>query len=149
MGSEEEIDRRYDSEEAHGFEKQGNEYAESRKNRDQRSKQQPERHEFYRGDVLAMVSTPAFEIDRFTGTIDRQAWVRVVQDPTHPLLNRAIQSQYAPGSIFKIVVAAAGLQEGTITPADRTNCTGEFHLGALALAVSRLGQLALEEARGR
>lgn len=82
------------------------------------------------GDVLAMVSTPAFEIDRFTGTIDRQAWVRVVQDPSHPLLNRAIQSQYAPGSVFKIVVAAAGLQEGTITPTDRTHCSGEFHLGA-------------------
>lgn len=82
------------------------------------------------GDVLAMVSTPAFEIDRFTGTIDRQAWVRVVQDPSHPLLNRAIQSQYAPGSVFKIVVAAAGLQEGTITPTDRTYCRGEFHLGA-------------------
>jgi penicillin-binding protein 2 len=81
------------------------------------------------GDVLAMVSTPAFEIDRFTGTIDRNAWLRVIQDPEHPLLNRTIQSQYAPGSVFKIVVAAAGLQEGTITPADRTNCTGDFHLG--------------------
>src|SRR5581483_3653313 len=61
------------------------------------------------GDVLAMVSTPAFEIDRFTGTIDRAAWLRVVQDPDHPLLNRTIQAQYPPGSIFKIVVAAAGL----------------------------------------
>ena len=81
------------------------------------------------GDVLAMVSTPAFEIDRFTGTIDRDAWLRVIQDPEHPLLNRTIQSQYAPGSVFKIVVAAAGLQEGTITPMDRTNCAGEFHLG--------------------
>ena len=81
------------------------------------------------GDVLAMVSTPAFEIDRFTGTIDRNAWLRVIQDPEHPLLNRTIQSQYAPGSVFKIVVAAAGLQEGTITPADRTNCAGDFHLG--------------------
>ena len=81
------------------------------------------------GDVLALVSTPAFEIDRFTGTIDRNAWLRVIQDPEHPLLNRTIQSQYAPGSVFKIVVAAAGLQEGSITPADRTNCTGEFHLG--------------------
>jgi penicillin-binding protein 2 len=81
------------------------------------------------GDVLAMVSTPAFEIDRFTGTIDRNAWLRVIQDPEHPLLNRTIQSQYAPGSVFKIIVAAAGLQEGSITPADRTNCTGEFHLG--------------------
>ncbi|HBH04786.1 MAG: penicillin-binding protein 2 [Candidatus Rokubacteria bacterium RBG_16_73_20] len=81
------------------------------------------------GDVLAMVSTPAFEIDRFTGTIDRAAWLRIVQDPSFPLLNRAVQSQYAPGSVFKIVVAAAGLQEGTLTPADRVNCTGEFRLG--------------------
>jgi penicillin-binding protein 2 len=81
------------------------------------------------GDVLAMVSTPAFELDRFTGTIDRDAWLRVVQDPNFPLLNRAIQSQYAPGSVFKILVAAAGLQEGTLTPLDRTHCNGEFHLG--------------------
>jgi penicillin-binding protein 2 len=81
------------------------------------------------GDVLAMVSTPAFEIDRFTGTIDRNAWLRVIQDPEHPLLNRTIQSQYAPGSVFKIVVAAAGLQEGTLAPTDRTNCAGQFHLG--------------------
>ena len=81
------------------------------------------------GDVLAMVSTPAFEIDRFTGTIDRNAWLRVIQDPDHPLLNRTIQTQYAPGSVFKIVVAAAGLQEGTIVPTDRTHCTGEFRLG--------------------
>lgn len=82
------------------------------------------------GDVLAMVSTPAFEIDQFTGTIQADAWRRVVQDPGHPLLNRTIQSMYAPGSVFKIVVAAAGLQEGTITPGDRTHCRGEFHLGA-------------------
>jgi penicillin-binding protein 2 len=82
------------------------------------------------GDVLAMVSTPAFEIDQFTGTIQADAWRRVVRDPDHPLLNRTIQSMYAPGSIFKIVVAAAGLQEGTITPGDRVKCEGEFHLGA-------------------
>ena len=82
------------------------------------------------GDVLAMVSTPAFEIDRFTGNIDRAAWVRVIQDPSHPLLNRSIQSQYAPGSVFKIVVAAAGLQEGTVAPTDRVHCDGEFSLGA-------------------
>lgn len=81
------------------------------------------------GDVLAMVSTPAFEIDRFTGAIDRAAWQRLVQDPDHPLLNRVVQSQYAPGSIFKIVVAAAGLQEGTLAPGDRVHCDGEFRLG--------------------
>lgn len=81
------------------------------------------------GDVLAMVSTPAFPIDQFTGTIDRAAWLRVVQDPNHPLLNRTIQSQYAPGSVFKIVVAAAGLQEGILAPMDSVHCDGEFRLG--------------------
>jgi penicillin-binding protein 2 len=81
------------------------------------------------GDVLATVSTPAFEIDRFTGGIDRAAWLQLVQDPQHPLLNRTIQAQYPPGSVFKILVAAAGLQEGTLTPMDRVHCTGEFHLG--------------------
>jgi penicillin-binding protein 2 len=81
------------------------------------------------GDVLAMVSTPAFEIDRFTGTIDRADWLRVVQHPEHPLLNRVLQSQYAPGSIFKIVVTAAGLQERLLTPLDRVSCAGEFQLG--------------------
>jgi penicillin-binding protein 2 len=81
------------------------------------------------GDVLAMVSTPAFEIDRFTGTIDREAWLRVMKDPDFPLLNRTIQSQYPPGSVFKMVLVAAGLQEGTLTPADRVHCEGEFPFG--------------------
>jgi len=82
------------------------------------------------GDVLAMASAPSFPIDRFTGTIDRDAWLAVVRDPDYPMLNRTLQSQYAPGSVFKIVVAAAGLQEGTLTPLDRIHCGGEFHLGA-------------------
>ena len=81
------------------------------------------------GDVLAMVSTPAFALDQFTGTIGREAWVQLVRDPSHPMLNRTVQSQYAPGSVFKIVVAAAGLQETTLTPVDRVYCNGEFHLG--------------------
>ena len=83
------------------------------------------------GDVLAMVSTPAFDIDRFTGTIDRAAWLAVVKDPAYPLLNRTIQSQYAPGSLFKIIVTAAGLEEGTLTPMDRVHCTGAFHIGGV------------------
>ena len=57
-------------------------------------------------------------------------WSRI---PTIPLLNRAIQSQYAPGSVFKMVVAAAGLQEGTLTPMDRVYCNGEFHVGHVDL----------------
>ncbi|MBI2197509.1 MAG: penicillin-binding protein 2, partial [Candidatus Rokubacteria bacterium] len=74
------------------------------------------------GDILAMTSSPAFGLDRFAGSLDREAWLTLVKDPAHPLLNRALQSQYAPGSLFKIVVAAAGLQEGSLTPMDRTYC---------------------------
>ena len=84
------------------------------------------------GDVLALVSTPAFPIDAFTGNIDRSAWVRLVQDPQHPLLNRVSQAQYPPGSIFKIILMAAGLQEGSITPMDKVHCPGEFNYGGRA-----------------
>ena len=44
-------------------------------------------------------------------------------------MNRALASQYPPGSVFKVVVAAAGLQEGRLTPMDRMYCNGEFHMG--------------------
>ncbi len=69
-------------------------------------------------------------IDRRVQEAAEHAMEGKAQDPDHPLLNRAIQSQYAPGSIFKIVVTAAGLQEATIAPMDRVYCNGEFHLGA-------------------
>jgi penicillin-binding protein 2 len=81
------------------------------------------------GDVLALASSPAYALDRFTGNIDRDEWLRLVQDPMTPLMNRALQSQYPPGSVFKIVVAAAGMQEASLTPLDRTYCNGEFHMG--------------------
>ncbi len=82
------------------------------------------------GDILAMTSSPAFPLDRFTGSLEREEWLRLVRDPMTPLMNRALQSQYAPGSVFKVIVTAAGLQEGSLTPMDRTYCNGEFHLGA-------------------
>jgi penicillin-binding protein 2 len=82
------------------------------------------------GDVLAMTSSPSFALDQLAGNLDREEWRRLVSDPKTPLMNRALQSQYAPGSVFKIVVAAAGLQEGSLTPMDRTYCNGQFHLGA-------------------
>ncbi len=81
------------------------------------------------GDVLALTSSPAFPLDRLTGNIDRDEWLRLVKDPMTPLMNRALQGQYPPGSVFKIIVAAAGLQEGSLAPMDRIYCNGEFSLG--------------------
>lgn len=81
------------------------------------------------GDVLALVSTPAFPVERFAGPIDRETWLELVADPGRPLLNRVVQGQYPPGSLFKIVVAAAALQAGIITPFDRLPCPAEWTLG--------------------
>jgi penicillin-binding protein 2 len=81
------------------------------------------------GDVLALTSSPAFPLDRLTGNLDRDEWVRLVRDPMSPLMNRALQGLYPPASVFKIIVAAAGLQEGSLTPMDHIYCNGEFTLG--------------------
>ncbi|HKZ04561.1 MAG TPA: penicillin-binding protein 2 [Methylomirabilota bacterium] len=81
------------------------------------------------GDVLALTSGPAYGLDTFAGNLDREAWARLIKDPSHPLLNRALQAQYPPGSVFKMIVVAAGLQEGTLNPMDRVYCNGTFDFG--------------------
>jgi penicillin-binding protein 2 len=84
------------------------------------------------GDVLALVSNPAFPVERFNGPIDRATWASLVEDPARPLLNRAIQGEYAPGSLFKIIVAAAALQSQLFTPFDRLSCPKEWWFGGRA-----------------
>ncbi len=64
------------------------------------------------GEVLAMVSRPAFDPNAFAVRISSQEWTKLVTDDDHPLMNKAIQAQLAPGSTFKIIMATAGLQEG-------------------------------------
>ncbi|HXY47983.1 MAG TPA: penicillin-binding protein 2 [Terriglobales bacterium] len=64
------------------------------------------------GEILAMVSRPVFDPNSFAVRIRRDEWNRLVNDDDHPLLNKAIQAQLAPGSTFKIIMATAGLQEG-------------------------------------
>ena len=64
------------------------------------------------GEILAMVSRPAFDPNAFAVRVSREEWNRLMTDPGKPLLNKAIQAQLAPGSVFKIIMATAGLQEG-------------------------------------
>jgi penicillin-binding protein 2 len=64
------------------------------------------------GEILAMVSRPTFNPNDFAVRVSRDQWSRLVNDDDHPLLNKAIQAQLAPGSTFKIIMATAGLQEG-------------------------------------
>jgi penicillin-binding protein 2 len=81
------------------------------------------------GEILAMVSRPSFDPNLFAQRISGEEWQRIATDPGHPLQNRAYQAQYPPGSIFKLIVAIAGLESGAITPETRFNCPGQFYLG--------------------
>jgi len=81
------------------------------------------------GAVLALVSSPSFDPNLFRGGISARDWKRLSQDPAHPLENRAISGQYPPGSTYKLVVAAAALEEGLITPDTAFHCNGSFTLG--------------------
>jgi penicillin-binding protein 2 len=78
------------------------------------------------GEILAMTSIPAYDPNLFTTGVDAALWGRLSTDPGTPLMNRVIQGQYAPGSIFKIVMATAGLEEGVITPATTVYCPGHL-----------------------
>lgn len=76
------------------------------------------------GEVLAMVSHPSFDPNDFAKRIDPKEWDQLMSDPMKPLMNKAIQAQLAPGSIFKIVMAAAALETGTVKPDFIVNCAG-------------------------
>ncbi len=75
------------------------------------------------GEILAMVSRPTFDPNQFATRISRDEWNRLLSDPAHPLLNKAIQAQLAPGSVFKIIMSVAGLQEG-VAQSLHVNCQG-------------------------
>jgi penicillin-binding protein 2 len=80
------------------------------------------------GGVLAMVSRPTFDPNLFATGVSAAQWHDWVTDPGHPLMNKAIQAQLAPGSVFKLVVAAAGLQQG-IAEDKIVNCQGVYIYG--------------------
>jgi penicillin-binding protein 2 len=82
------------------------------------------------GEVLAMVSQPSFDPNLFVPRIPESVWRPLMNDPRAPLNNRAIQSAYAPGSIFKPIVALEGLKRGLITTRTSVTCTGGYQAGA-------------------
>jgi len=76
------------------------------------------------GDVLAMVSRPAYDPNAFATRVSPEYWRELTSGGDNPLLNRAIQAQFAPGSTFKPIVALAGLETGTVTDHDAVLCPG-------------------------
>lgn len=75
------------------------------------------------GEILAMVSRPTFDPNQFSVRLTQSYWSSILNNPDHPLLNKAIQAQLAPGSTFKIIMSAAGLQEG-LAQETHVQCNG-------------------------
>jgi len=76
------------------------------------------------GEVLSFTSRPAYDPNAFAAGIQRAEWARLNTDPLKPLTNRALQGRFSPGSVFKMAVGLAGLEEGIVTPDFRVHCGG-------------------------
>ena len=75
------------------------------------------------GEILAMASRPTFDPNQFAVRLTRSYWSEILNNPDHPLLNKTIQAQLAPGSTFKIIMSVAGLQEN-VAQTMRVECNG-------------------------
>ena len=81
------------------------------------------------GEILAIVSSPAFDLNKFAYGVEPNYWKELLADKYHPLNNRAIMGLYAPASTYKIIVATAALEEGIIDKEQKLLCAGYYKLG--------------------
>jgi len=79
------------------------------------------------GDVLALVSVPSYDPNKFIPKIQSKDWDALNQDPTAPMYNRALHA-YAPGSTYKIMIALAGLKSGNVTVNTSFDCPGGIQI---------------------
>lgn len=82
------------------------------------------------GEILALLSKPSFNPNMFSSKVSVEDWQKMAQDPWRPMYNRALMSQYPPGSVFKLINAAAALESGAATPQTAFRCSGKFNLGS-------------------
>lgn len=81
------------------------------------------------GEVLCMVSSPAFDASKFIHGISSSDWKSLLEDEKTPMLNRAISARYPPGSAFKIVTTLAAMLKGKFNPHETLHCTGTRRIG--------------------
>lgn len=81
------------------------------------------------GELLAMATQPSFDPNVFNSGVSAAQWRAWTANRATPLINKATNGLYAPGSTFKMVVALAGLEARVITPGERVNCPGHMDLG--------------------
>jgi penicillin-binding protein 2 len=76
------------------------------------------------GEVLVMASSPSYDPNLFARRLEAESWTSLVEAPHQPLQNRTLQNVHSPGSVFKVVMALGGLEEGIVTPETRVFCAG-------------------------
>lgn len=81
------------------------------------------------GGILSMVSKPDYDLSLFSGVTPPEVWKGLNNDPVRPLFNRATLTRYPPGSTFKMILALAALEHGTVSPSWTVQCGGSFRLG--------------------
>jgi penicillin-binding protein 2 len=81
------------------------------------------------GEILAIASKPSFDPNLFSAGISSAEWRKLLFNTEHPLQNKAIDGQYPPGSVYKIIAAYAALEEKTVDPEDTVFCPGYYRLG--------------------
>jgi len=81
------------------------------------------------GEILALASYPDFEPELFVNGISQDKWNEYTSEDNRALINRTMQSAYAPGSIFKMVSATAGLETGAVSITETVNDTGIYPKG--------------------
>ncbi|MBT3475557.1 penicillin-binding protein 2 [bacterium] len=86
-------------------------------------------HEIKTGEILALLSKPSFDPNKFSKSISVKEWNKIKKEPHKPFLNRTLLSTNPPGSIIKIVTAVAALEEGVINESSQHYCRGYFELG--------------------
>jgi len=101
------------------------------------------------GEILTLVSHPSFDPNLFSWGVSEDEWSKLVQEPGDPLENRALRGEYPPASTFKIIVAAAALEDNIIGKEDLFFCGGELPVGNRTFKCWKEeghGRLNLEEA---
>lgn len=81
------------------------------------------------GEILALVSKPSFDPNILSRGVSVKEWLDLAQERSNPLVTRPTQAVYPPGSLFKILVALAALEEGAVKPGESFFCPGYFEYG--------------------
>ncbi len=100
------------------------------------------------GDVLAMLSGPGYDANRFVPYITSKDWKELSENPAHPLLNRAVLGTYPPGSIFKPIVGLAASTANPHAISTVYDCPGSFRVGNRIMHDWRSGGHGKRDMRG-